>query len=1023
MSTGKKLRLLYADGDREALQPILQALTARGLRIAQTGDPGKRDVVLAVLSEKLYAEPQKTEALLSLVGAGAENVLPLQLDKTAIPEDLKKALYTRNIIPAAGRDPEQLAERIAGAVPPAPPILPWLLIAGALVLAAIVGLLLWRAKQPPEEPAPVMAEPARAEYYIPEGWTKEDLAAIEDVVIVGEQMEFYTKAQAEDYIPFPEWDTFAYRDYDDDGDHWFSREDGHEYRMTTYGDLRFLEWMPNLRSLTLAHMEAGQLPDLTLLPRLEYLMLMDSQIPDLEWVRGSKITKLDFINSTGSVTDLSPLTDCERLREVHVDVIHNRRIDFSAFNPPALNWLWINNGQDLEGDLDLSGLQDSKLQILKLDYELPLSDLDFLKQTPRLQELEIYDLSRLQDISAVAELKSLTWLRIGGCESIRDYSPIGGCPALEQLSIFPESETPLRDVSFLGGLEKLRDISLSNAELPDLDFLRRLSQYQTSLTQFSFSGQIGDWSGLAAVEKITTLSLDVGGALEQALPYLKNLQVANLRLSRVETLDLSELPRPSSTLCLERCGITDLSTLPEDWTAPSLTLEHCSALRSLEGLQHQSSLLGKGGTLILFDCPRLTDWSALEGMTFSKLSITGGFTLPDFSAIQARNLVLDSVADVEDLNFLDVMDNEKRCAFTLVGLEVDNLQPLYRFQGAFLAVPPELGEQAEDLVKAGNFDEFRIEYPQGGWEQDNSDFALLSLDELETLPPAMLRRVTDLCLAGDQVIDPERFEIWEDWDHRDKNGNPALVLHDRETDRESPLAPGVIDDLSRLSALTGLRRLHLYGQPLENLEGIQLFEQLEDFSARGCTTLTDASALFALPELRRVDLKCTAVASLQGVQNLWSLCSLDISNTRVDDLTPLADCDFSAAAEEGGFELHCNELDLGEEDFAAMARIRHFRELAFTDADPAVWIPALSDCEIEDLGAAGDLRSNEDLAAFAADHPELRKLWLGWMDEITDLTPLLSLEKLEEVSVHQEMKEAIASLESASYGFQLNITD
>ena len=35
----------------------------------------------------------------------------------------------------------------------------------------------------------------------------------------------------------------------------------------------------------------------------------------------------------------------------------------------------------------------------------------------------------------------------------------------------------------------------------------------------------------------------------------------------------------------------------------------------------------------------------------------------------------------------------------------------------------------------------------------------LSLDELETLPPAMLRRVTDLCLAGDQVIDPERFEI------------------------------------------------------------------------------------------------------------------------------------------------------------------------------------------------------------------------------------------------------------------------
>ena len=106
-----------------------------------------------------------------------------------------------------------------------------------------------------------------------------------------------------------------------------------------------------------------------------------------------------------------------------------------------------------------------------------------------------------------------------------------------------------------------------------------------------------------------------------------------------------------------------------------------------------------------------------------------------------------------------------------------------------------------------------------------------------------------------------------------------------------------------------------------------------------------------------------------------------------------------------------------------MARIRHFRELAFTDADPAVWIPALSDCEIKDLGAAGDLRSNEDLAAFAADHPELRKLWLGWMDEITDLTPLLSLEHLEELAVHRDMTEAISSLEGATYGFWLNITD
>ena len=75
-----------------------------------------------------------------------------------------------------------------------------------------------------------------------------------------------------------------------------------------------------------------------------------------------------------------------------------------------------------------------------------------------------------------------------------------------------------------------------------------------------------------------------------------------------------------------------------------------------------------------------------------------------------------------------------------------NLSPLSRFHGQYLAVSPQLQEQAEDLVKAGNFWEFRIEYPEGGWEMDDMDFSLLSLDELETLPPCL-----PPCCAGSTV--------------------------------------------------------------------------------------------------------------------------------------------------------------------------------------------------------------------------------------------------------------------------------
>ena len=237
----------------------------------------------------------------------------------------------------------------------------------------------------------------------------------------------------------------------------------------------------------------------------------------------------------------------------------------------------------------------------------------------------------------------------------------------------------------------------------------------------------------------------------------------------------------------------------------------------------------------------------------------------------------------------------------------------------------------------------------------------------------------------------------------------------------TPLTPGVITDLDKLSVLTGLEELYLYGQPIQSLDGIQALSSLEQFSAKGCIALSDVSALFALPELRWVDLKCTGVDSIQGVQNLRELRFLDVSNTRVSDLTPLADCDLSAACEDQGFNLNINELELSEEDFAAIASIRRFGGLAFTNANPAIWIGALADCEIVDFGASGDLRSNEDLAGFVSDHPELRKLYLGWSEDINDLTPLLESENLESVSINGNMREAIASLDGQSFGFELEI--
>ena len=1019
----KVIHLLCSEADRAALQPVLDALKARGLRVSEQA-PGKNDLVLAVLSERFYDENGKTEALLDLVAAGAENVLPLQLDGAPIPDTIKNALYARNIIPAAGRDAAHTAERIADALPKRKSKLPLILGAAGLVLLAAVGLLIWRGAQKGEA-VPVMAETAN-EIYIPMGLTEEDLAAIEDVVIVGDYFGYYTDADfreaGENWLDIY-W--VAYENWDEDGSHWYSKEDGHEYAMTRYDDLRFLELMPRLRFLRLVDVEADAeaLPDLSGASLLESVSLRSCNIDSLEWLRGAKLHSFDA--QLTQIADYSPLSDCARLQHAWIDLYH--AADLSAFAPPQLQYLRMENGEGY-GETDLSGLAGcEKLSQVELRM-LSLRDLDFLKDKP-IRVLQLWDMGMLRDISALESLKRLEELEIQYCERITDYTPIAGCTALERIHLQCDNNPDaMRDASFLADLPRLWDIGLYGCNLNDLNFLE--GKPDNGRLCLGFAGYIRDYSGLATIKHYDWLHLNPRwvdgnrfGDLSAVLPYLEGAEVKNLHLHDCGGIDLSLLPRVTESLEVWHGDLTDLSTLP-DWGIKRLMLYDCQYLTSLDGIQSLPAYTQPGSlTLTVAGCPRLRDWSVIENASLSGLELQGVYSLPVFDGIGFGSLRLESIEDLNDLGILaGISDGHSYNSIELVGLDaISDLSALRRLQIRHLEIPPQVADQAEELVEAGIVGDYEVAYPDGSWQPFDGAMELLSLDELETLPAALLRRVERLGIAGDALFDFDRYDIWEDWEHKDRNGNPALQLHDRETDAVTPLAPGVITDLSRLSALTGLRELYLVGQPIQSLDGIQVFSSLEVFSAKGCAALSDASALFALPELRWVDLKCTQVDSIQGVQNLRELRSLDVSNTRVSDLTPLADCDLSPACEDEGFNLHLNELELSEEDFAAIGSIRRFRGLAFTDADPAVWIGALSGCEIEDFGAAGDLQSNEDLAAFVSNHPELRQLFLGWAEDITDLTPLLALENLERVEINGDMREAIASLDGQSYGFRLEI--
>lgn len=1018
----KNIKLLFSGKDNERLQPVLTALKSRGIRTSAAKETiRKRDFVLAVLSENFLADPALCGILLDLLAAGNENVLPLQMGSCDLPENLKNALYSKNILFSAERDPDLIAERIFAALPQKKNLLPYVLSIAGVILLAIIAVILWRSFNHEEQASEVI--PVMDSIYIPEnlGLTEEDLAEVRCVVIIGEHFTWYNNENRQRRPENSEWPDMLYQlanasnvsggsVFD-----WYWHEDGSKASMTSY-DLSFLSYMPKLEELHMAKVRLEEAPDLTALSKLGVVWALDCEMSDIEWLASSNVHKVQIRCDA----DYSPLSRCENLTCAILDIFHGSQADLSAFSPANLQELdlvcWNRDSADLSGLSSCDYLQKLHLG------SVPVRDLSFLNGKKYLSYLSLEYMDKLQDISVLHQLGSLRDLTIHECHSIPDYSPISDCVSLTSIRIYDRSDR-LIDTSFLRGHPKLTDIEISIDRMTDLNFLGDIGSRNTGI-DFAFAGSAGDYSGLGLVKNYNSLAMEPGEeVLQQLFTYLGEISVTDLRLSRFRSVDLTNMPDVKNSLCLDRCSNKDLSTLPDGLRLNHVELENCSAIRSLEGIQKlQNFGIDGSGSLRVYNCPLLIDWNALSGLDLYSIEITGGFAIPSFDDLNTTKLRLDSVAEISDLSFLRNMNSSRAHTFELVGLEeVKDLSVLNLFHGAYLAVEPQLADQARELVKSGNFEEFRIEYPDGGWQLDLSDLELNSLEELKELPSSMLKRIKSLNIAGDMLFSWEQYEIYEDWSLKNKNGLPLLCLRDRDTGELIKIQQGNISDITIFSELTGLEELNLYYQPIKNMNGIQTFSSLRRFTAAFCPDLTDVSALFTLQDLAYINLSFSPLSSIQGIQNLTQLLELNIINTGVTDFSPLAECDFRAAYEQGGFSIYLNELKLVKDDLDVLGSIKKFNILSFTDQDPAVWMPLLQNSEIHYFDAAGDIRNNTNLATLVEDHPELNSLYIGYCEKITDLTPLLALDDLEQVTVHKDMKKAIKSLEGLDYRFELRI--
>ena len=923
--------------------------------------------------------------------------------------------------------------------------------------------------------------------------TLQQLENVFELIIVGDSFNAYTGEeewmQGKDLARIGA-DHVANRSFEDGAAHWYSTEDGHEFTLHDWGDLSFLPYMKNLGLLTLIDVK-GTLPDLSGLKKLGCVELFDCAIDDISGVQG---TGLQAFNYFGPAMDLSPLNGCSRLNSMVLNFYGSRDLDLADFHPATLRDLYFYGDGDAR-TADLSGLKTCKrLEEVHLE-RLPLPDLTCLSGATALRELELFEMESLASLNGLQFHENLSKVRIDSCYQLSDLNALNSCGVLSEVFI---EDCPIQDLSCLAGTRTLLHLELRNmgalrsfhgleshkslkwvranelhnltdisalsscTELMSLHLqacfalsditpvvqlpkLRQLGLFGTSLNNVDFLweipnkeyfslgvNEVQDWSGLAAIEKYSDLSItDSNGS---SLSYLQNATVTDFELnSRNQTgLDLSRLPHVTNGLYLYSTRSLEGLNQPD---VRRLCLSDCPYLASLSGMESLSSRLVH---LEVSNCPRLNDWSALDGRKLDEIILEALFSLPDFGTFAARDVSLTTIYDLKDLT---CFANYQQDGYTLSLMDVDgvkDLSPLYHLHGKRLEIPAHLIEQAQAMQDSDLLDEYEVKYPEGWWEPIHPDIALTGLEEIDTLPSALLARIESLTLAGDTIVPDEEAHVEEDW----STYPPTLyICYDGEEER-IPVEPGTLTDLTCLEKLTGLEGLTVYAQPeLTSLEGIEALSDLKRLNVIQAPALTDASAAFTVQSLEELRFWFTGVRSIQGIQNLYALRMLDLNNNPVDDLSPLAAC---GALEDVNFQLPMMTFEeLKAQPEAVRRNIKNlsiageyvyaggpwwFEDDWVTDPpklylhndDTDERLPLLTGA-VTDMAELAELLPNlEGLDLYGQDlttldgveaFPQLWRISILECRQITDFTALWRSSSLGDISLRNEPIESIAGIE------------
>lgn len=1026
--------------DSTRITPLLDELSKAGIRLnvldekaAQTDSVLKKAfAVLCVLSESFYGSSEMQDILLKTDSMNKE-LIPMRLDNAAMPELIARLTYATNSINLEKYTPAEAAARIMEApvmknpkrTPAQTRFIRIVGIAAAVAVAVIAAVTAISSLSKPVELQP--DEPVEINVLAQYGLTEEDLAEIRSIVFAGDEL----------ITGEPGDNAWTYLVKTDEG--MVRKEDGSILEMGGPEDLSFLQMLPNLQTLVLVNQIAAQLPDLSSLSHLNRVEIWNCDFENLEGL--SKTRSLNFLHITSdTITDLSPLSKLPGLATVDITGCRNLT-SLDGFNPGAMTRFTIESDyiRDISALAECNTLSELRIESNSLTDYSPLGgcnmltsvnivsfdrtvDFSGLGECAKLRELDLAS-NHTIDLSFTSDLSKLKSLHLD-CPNIAGAESVAACTELETFELLVRDEPINRSFDFLSGLHKLNRIKLQGVGT-DLEFLQGVTSEDNHKMALELHGSEINWDGLRYVSRFSELNVNTwGNDCSAILDAVRDAEIDHFYLFDCGNIDVTALPTSVKELNIDSSDITSLEGLPCT-QLEGLCLGKCWYLSNLSGLEK----LEKLEHLQVWDNLRLTDWSAIYGKPLRHIGMTRQYVLPDFgqlSLTKDANICLHEIPEMTDLSCLDALPDSiiksGEMNVSALGDEIVNLNALLRFKGHRLEVSPLLEEQAQYLVDEGFFNEYAIQYPDENWNMDDVQLKILSLDELDTLPKALLKYVTELNVADDIVYDM-------DWDTQiwDENDVITAYMFNWQTEEKVHVAgTGTALNMEKLSQLTGLRELRLSGQQMDSLDGIQNLEHLEFLSVVNCD-IPDYSAVFALDSLEVLLLDGRNITSIQGIQNLSNLMNLSLKTAEIDDLTPLREMNFCKRAAEEGFTLILPEAWMVSQyptDLSALAAVPKYDVLNMNSYHGVEFVSYLVGKDIwcaQFLNMFTGPEAQDKFEEFVENAGFIGMMNLCWNDEITDLSCLTKLEGLQRVDISPNMEKAIRSLEGVDYQFELRI--